>query len=77
LKKKSDNTVSSIDSLNFDSVALTLQSNENKEFEVHLLDYDRKSGQGIVKSKTVFKYIHLAEFEAKKQLHETIFKGVK
>jgi seryl-tRNA synthetase len=77
LKKKSDNTVSSIDALNFDSAALAIQANDNKEFEVHILDYDSKAGQGVIKNKSIFTAKHMAEFDAKKHLYETLFKGVR
>lgn len=77
LKAKTTNAVMSSDSLNFDAVALAFYINDKKEFTVDTLEYDSKSGQGIIKNKFIHSTRHMAEFEAKKQLHEILFKGVK
>jgi len=76
LKKDSAKKLTTPESLDFDCLGIAFKMNGNAEsFEVHLIDYDSKSGQGVVKEKEVHDRRYHAEYRVKEMLHYKIFKG--
>lgn len=61
--------------LQFNSLGLAFKCKSASEFEVHLIDYDTETGQGIVKEKFLFDRRYQAEYKVKELLHLKVFKG--
>lgn len=75
LKEKTENVVVTKDALEFDSFAISFKCNSASDFEVHLVDYDTKGGQGVLKEKFKFDRRYQAEYKLKELLHYKVFKG--
>jgi hypothetical protein len=73
--KGSTPSLVSTEGLEFNALGLAFKCKSATEFEVHLLDYDIETGQGIVKEKFLFDRRYQAEYKVKELLHLKVFKG--